>query len=617
MKPRRPTPLAHVIGLLAQYLLLTALPSGGLAQPVQAGPAYRWNHSPSLDIREGQAPGTKLLHRLGQGQRVVLLRSVGSQCEVREGDLPGRTPPPGFAPPLQGWATCASLAAQPLPMPDERWVASGPLLVRTQATADAPVRARLQQGSRVRLIKPGPEEGYCELGFWGFYGPAPDSMRGFVACRFLSPRWVAPARAGEAGVPAERRWAAGSGVLLRAAAQPQAEVLARLPLNTEMNLRAQPAPDASYCAVQTQIPTQSPQDGFVACKLLARSPVAPERIGVSAWERWGVSESNPEYNPRQMFALEPSWDWMAHYETQQGHACEGAHCPPRDADFEVERARMRQLLHGQLVAEREPPPPLPHLTEVDGRAWTERGSPDFPLEGPMAAARVKAFLAALPLQPPAPSWFRSEAELADPATPLAQLAHRFDAQQRWYVGALLNPQDWAHARVERLTQPLVRVELLSDGRVRARSQLPQQVRGAWRPDVDYLCEDWPGEGFAFGDLDGATAQRNGWQASPAGPRRLFWFYSSRPPAAAAKALGALERVALKREQHGFTRLEWRRFDLDGDGLPDLLWAEATGRAPGHLDERPAHDDPWVRLLFVNLAGQWRLLGSDVMSYGCG
>ncbi|MBB5204809.1 hypothetical protein HNQ51_002123 [Inhella inkyongensis] len=600
----------------SSVLLLVLLACSGPGAAQTAG-AYRWIHSASLDVRESQSPNSKLLHKMGQGQRLVLLRSVGAQCEVREGDTPGRPQPPGFAPPLKGWAPCANLAAQPLPMPDERWVASGPLLVRTQAAADAPVQARLQQGSRVQLITPGPEEGYCEVGFGGFYSPAPDSQRGFVACRFLSPRWVATARAGEAGVPAERRWVAGAGVLLRAAAQPQAEVLARLPLNTEMNLRIQPAPDASYCAVQTQIPTQPPQDGFVACKLLARSPVAPERIGVRAWERWGAQESNPEYNPRQLFALEPSWDWMAHYETQQGHLCEGAHCPPRDPDFETERGRMRQALHGQMIAEREPPPPLRSLAELDGNEWTSQGPPDFPRQGPLAAARMKAFLAALPLQTPAPSWFRSEAELASPATPLAQLAERFNAQQRWYVGALLNPQEWAEARIERLTKPLVRVELFSDGRVRAQSQLPQKVRREWRPDVDYMCDDWPGEGFAFGDMDAATAKRNGWQAPSASPRRLFWFYSSRPLTSAAKALGGAERVALKREQHGFTRLELRRFDLDGDGQPDLLWAEATGRAAGPLDGPPKHDDPWLRLLFVNLAGQWKLLGSDVMSYGCG
>jgi len=605
--------MKHLAEPLVFLLALTALPNLATGQSVQAIPAYRWIHSASLDLREAQAPSSKQLQKLGQGQRLVLLRSVGGQCEVREGELPGRSPPPGFAPPLQGWAPCASLAALPLPMPDERWVASGPLLVRAQAVAEAPVQARLQQGSRVRLVTPGPEEGYCELGYGGFYSPAPDSQRGFVACRFLSPRWVAPARAGEAGVPAERRWAAGAGVLLRAAAQPQAEVLARLPLNTEMNLRIQPAPDATYCAVQTQIPTQPPQDGFVACKLLARSPVAPERIGVRAWERWGAEESNPEYNPRQLFALEPSWDWMAHYETQQGHRCEGAHCPPRDPDFMAERDRMRKALHGQAVSTREPAPALKNVAELEGDDGPiGMGSPDFPDDAIQAAARFKAFVRALPLQTPAPSWFRAESELASPGTPLNGLAERFEAQQRWYVGALLDAEKWPDARIERLTKPLVRVELFSDGRVRAQSQLPQTVRREWRPDIDYMCDDWPGTGFANGELDEDLAKRK-----VAGPRRVYWLYSSRMPAAGAKALGPVERVALKRTQHGFTRADLRRFDLDGDGLPDLLWIEATGRGSGHLDEKPTQDEPWYRMLLVNLAGQWKLLSTDVMSYGCG
>ncbi|WP_374437549.1 hypothetical protein [Inhella sp.] len=593
-----------ILRLGSGLLLAVAL----LAQPAVAQPAHRWNRAAPLEVRDTDRAGAKLMDKIPQGHRVTQLREVGSLCEIAYG--PNR-------PQAKGWVSCDKLLPQPLPMADERWVKSGPLLVRAQGSAEAPVQARLQQGSRVKLVKAGPEDGYCEVAFGGPLGAWAESQAGFVACRFLNPTWVAPLRAGEAGVPAERRWAAGRAVLLRAA--PQGEVLARLPLNTELNLRAPPAQTETYCAVQTQIPTQAPQDGFVACNLLARTPIALERIAVREWHRWEGVEDNPEYNPRQMFALEPSWEWLAHYEKQQGQFCEaaaGGDCPVRDADYVAERQRMLQALHGQLMVQREPAAPLKSLAELDGAEWGIQGSPDFPREGDAAAARLKAFLSALPLQSPAPSWFRSEHELAGPATPLNQLAERFDAQQRWYVGELLDTK-WEGARVERLTKPVLRIELLSDGRVRASAQQPQTVRHEWRPEVDYMCQDWPGEGFAYGDLDAGTAKRNGWQAPPGGPRRLFWFHSSRMPAAAAKALGAAERVTLKREQHGFTRVDLRRFDLDGDGLPDLLWAEATGRGVGHLDGPPAHDDPWLRLLFVNLAGQWKLLSSDQISYGCG
>ena len=144
------------------------------------------------------------------------------------------------------------------------------------------------------------------------------------------------------------------------------------------------------------------------------------------------------------------------------------------------------------------------------------------------------------------------------------------------------------------------------------------VSNAWDPDQDYNCEAWPGPGFAYGDVDAATRQRNQFGEAPPsmGPLRLFWFYSNRA-LAAGKAQVQRQVVKLDRRKTGFVSMEQGRIDLDGDGVPDLVWVQATGRGPGHLQGPPPHDDPWYRLLLVNVGGEWRVLAEDQISYGCG
>ncbi len=105
-------------------------------------------------------------------------------------------------------------------------------------------------------------------------------------------------------------------------------------------------------------------------------------------------------------------------------------------------------------------------------------------------------------------------------------------------------------------------------------------------------------------------------AARIGPRRLFWFHSSRPlPPGPAQV--TRQSFKMDREVSGFVRGALMRVDLDADGELDLIWFEGTGRGAGHLGELPTGDDPLVRLLLVNLNGQWVVLSEDSFSYGCG
>jgi hypothetical protein len=254
-------------------------------------------------------------------------------------------------------------------------------------------------------------------------------------------------------------------------------------------------------------------------------------------------------------------------------------------------------------------PDLPLWREFDGGPEHRGQGPTQPL-----AQRLP-----LPLPPAEPSWFRSGAELAGPQASLAQLAQHFDAEQQWFVGALFSPRpEDADARFERLTRKLHRIELLSDGSLRTELHTPQWVNRGWQPDLESMCHSYLGDGFAFGDTDAATRQRNGFapQAGLSAQRWLFSFYSSRPLPPGPSSTDR-QTLALDRQASGFVKGELRRIDVDADGRPDLIWFEGTGRGPGHIDGPPKHDDPWWRLLLVNLDGQWRVLGTDAISYGCG
>ncbi len=484
--------------------------------------------------------------------------------------------------------------------PGTRWVQVPVVAVRAEASPDAPVIAHLQQGSRLAAVQRVGNSDQC-------WGSVRWDLSGAVPCQALSATPVAPRRAGQAGVPSDARWVAGQSVLLRAVPNAQGEVLARLPLNAE--LRAEASPGGDYCAVRTVAAAGvSALRGHVACRYLADSPVAMERI---AQPRGPDGLPNPDFNPRLAFAIEPGWENLGHYLMWRNSTCEAAAgCAALARDPEL--AAKRRQLHGQTVDHRDAPRAWPAWAPDALR--TVRGN-GFEADDALNAALWRA----LPMPAVRPSWFRNPAELAGPDEPLAELAARFDARQQWFVGELYAPgSQFTGARVERLTKKLQRIDLLGDGRVRGEEHTPQRANREWLRDDEAMCQNWHGVGYAFGDTDAATRQRNGFPVAPqaGGPPRLFWLHSARPlppgPARSERQVFALDRAST-----GFTRAELRPFDLDADGVPDLLWVELTGRGPGHLDVQPQHDDPWLRLLLVNLNGAWHLLSADAISWGCG
>lgn len=74
---------------------------------------------------------------------------------------------------------------------------------------------------------------------------------------------------------------------------------------------------------------------------------------------------------------------------------------------------------------------------------------------------------------------------------------------------------------------------------------------------------------------------------------------------------------MNHEATGFSSGAQFNFDLDDDGVPDLIVWEGTGRDNGYSINSPDTDEPWYRLVLVNIDGRWKVLGTDQFGYGCG
>lgn len=256
------------------------------------------------------------------------------------------------------------------------------------------------------------------------------------------------------------------------------------------------------------------------------------------------------------------------------------------------------------------------------------------------AARVIRLIRALEFTNVQPSLFRNEAELAPPTVTAEEASGRFNIVYRQLVtqrprqkskteeGSSPGLYDML-ARTEVLVRPVQRVQLFRDGRLRAQSSLVRMKETLWRDVDEPMCSNWE-PGFGFGDagasiwryFDGEatevggrnTAQRGSLRSNPAGSLFVFYTNIDLPRGPAIRTETSME---LDRNDTGFLRGIHLYYDLDGDRIPDLAVWEGQGKGPGHLEGSTITDDRWYRLVLVNIAGNWKVLGSDVFGYGCG
>lgn len=476
---------------------------------------------------------------------------------------------------------------------------------------------------------------------------------GALALALLVAGGVSASLAGSVETEEARRWIVGSRVNLRDYPAPDAGVLDRLALNTEVRLLAALS-DGKFCEIAVR-PSDAPEmHGYVACQYLGEEPVSARKLHAHL----DTGLPNPEFDPQRAFWREPSHAALTAYGQHleatvlgQSRYDDRAAPRPRDSEFERMKAHLAKGIYGPL------PTPYPVWDDFrrQAAAWRHERreivraklrkygtDPSEELQTvtnrhaglrdtlglfQLDAAQALGLVGSIELPAAKSSLFRDMNELAAPGESTEQVSGRFrivhtlttrgrDPQRGeegvWDIGSVSLA----------LTRPVVRHTLFRDGSLAAASSHLRHSVVEWSDIDGPMCEDFV-PGYAYGDSDpkiwtGDDLDQGGHRLSLARRPKdsLFWFHV-RSALPMQKAAVSQTQQILDREATGFVAATTFHYDLDGDGVADLAVWEGTGQAPGHLDGPRQTDEAWQRLIFANIAGRWRLLGQDSFSYGCG
>ena len=472
------------------------------------------------------------------------------------------------------------------------------------------------------------------------------------------------------------RWVIGSGVNLRTEANLNAPVLIRMALNTRVNLIAAP-PSSKYCEVELATEGQPAQRGFTACEFLGASAIKPREVA-NLYLADGKTP-NPNYNPERAFWLKPSYEALAEYgrhlERKRQYPITDADALLADRDRpkmpEFERMKAH-LAKGVMVFK-----PAPFLRwndikvsvrnlEVARLKITKKlgsvenlKSSEFlgsSLEkqanklmdtmrihtldgvqgrgGLYAPPKLPAFIESLELPAISSSYFQNHDEVAAPTNVTEDVAARFQIIQiiQTKYDKLLTKEDdyerqglWDVSKVSRsLAQPVVKNTLLRVGdEIQSESTNLRQSYVEHGNTDGVMCEGYEGDGFDFGDADPKISinyAKNVGHPEYAQPKKagnkLMYFFTKQPLPQQSATVNVVKQK-LNRAKTGFVAATEFYFDINSDGISDILVWEGTGIGPGHLDGPTKTDDAWYRIFFVNIAGNWHLLSTDSFSYGCG
>jgi hypothetical protein len=553
-----------------------------------------------------------------------------------------------------GAALCLACGVGPVVAQDTkapmRWINASQVNLRDLPALYGTVLSRLAFSTQVRFIAQTENTEFCEI--------ETEAHRGYMACRFLST--VAPpapvSLAGAAG--AGQRWVTGSGVNLRSLPSLQAAVIEKLGLNT-MVRDVEVMPGSVFCRVRTET-----SNGYTACQYLALTPMVLERVSEPHLFQGG---RNVSYDPVRSFWLAPSWSTFTAYgrwlkdESQQNTSRsgpvlpDGAQASPRlpNAEFDRMKAHLAKGIYGKPFTQRMSWDEIKRMALSVGVPVGSAGAAD---ELPMARVsivlspalklwdgefgerslasrfRFLGFIAALDLPAVRPSHFKSAAEVAGPGDKVEDLSGRFNIIHTYRTkGRALGPEIgtvdglWDVGQVAvALTQPLVRTTVYRTGRLHSISTHATDNRIVWgESEPPTMCYGYI-DGFSHGQADwpnwrsGAQPFKPSPESMRLHPMGSLLSITTRNALPVAQAKPVITTHKLNRDATGFAAGTWMHFDLDGDGVSDLAVWEGVGRGAGHLEDEPLKvDDPHHRLFFVNIAGQWQLLGADTFSYGCG
>lgn len=356
----------------------------------------------------------------------------------------------------------------------ERWINASEANLRTEPGLRGAVLALLPLGTSVRWVGTTESASFCEVDVGG--------ARGFVACRFLSASAPSAPNVGATAGATGARWVTGAGVILRAGPSITSAIVARLGLNTRVELLAPADESSPYCEIAVGVPGAASARGFTACRYLATTPVAIDKIVAPLLPH---GRPNPSFDPVRAFWLAPSWARLEAYGVQlaeslkarTGTAAEKPTPPERPADAELDRmkAHLAQGIYGPVPAPLIPWDEVKRLARADEHlrlaSMLSLWGPPFD-QAKGGGARVNGLVSALDLPVIKPSLFRNASELAPPGESVEALSGRFHIVHTYRtrgrelggdLGTVDGVWDIGHVTVA-LTQPVVRTTVFRDGR---------------------------------------------------------------------------------------------------------------------------------------------------------
>jgi hypothetical protein len=251
-----------------------------------------------------------------------------------------------------------------------------------------------------------------------------------------------------------------------------------------------------------------------------------------------------------------------------------------------------------------------------GNGWLE---PD----DRQAASKLAALVRSIELPAVGESWFADAREVTLDDQPTESLSGRFGIVHTvravgWSQGhAADEPAIHGERFRLALTQPVVRSTIHVDGRIDSTLTHATTRRAMWGDDADPCAGFVPG--YRLGDADAGYWSALGLDAyarsQEAGMKPVGSVVAivtrDGLPLPAATVQGSRHAIDART---GFVEARQLRFDVDDDGIADLLMWEGRGddtALAGNAEQPLRH-----RLFFVNVLGQWHLLGHDAPAANC-
>lgn len=437
------------------------------------------------------------------------------------------------------------------------------------------------------------------------------------------------------------QYVVGSWVNVRAQAAADGAVIDQIIVNTPVRL-ANAAAGNGFC----EIGYGADKRGFVACRLLGEKPLS--LLEVDTPEING--KSNPAYSATRAFWIQPSVDRLL----AAGQYFESTMLKPRELEAERKAAKesggvvkvrrfpipefeaMKAQLKSGVMGSLADPPTLPYgpfklnyqsmpkWADIKAIVGSAKNNADFynallkfSFVGSWSLRNQPGdFFRLLELPPIKKSHFREVNQVISPDVMPETASSLFGipymavvkGTPSWVPPGHYSGDDpgyifgaWDVGAIEtHLVSPIRRHTVHSDGTLHSESS---SVPGGRFPPPDTDGYNDCKEGFAWGESDKVVNHPP-----------LFYYFSKHD---LPRKKATVNRKKSKFPVAGFIGAETFRFDVDGDGVDDIVVWVGTRPPDVEAINPPELAQADYRVVFFNIAGEWHLLLVDVVTYSCG